>query len=58
MKLVPSLKTGNEVTQAFRLFLVPFGTGAYFFTRDCALSVAMPQALRLRLVTSGAEKIC
>ncbi|MCC5633587.1 hypothetical protein LC613_39780 [Nostoc sphaeroides CHAB 2801] len=25
MEYIPSLQTGNEVTQAFRLFLVPFG---------------------------------
>ncbi|MHC5914301.1 MAG: hypothetical protein ACYTXE_25650, partial [Nostoc sp.] len=28
LEYIPSLKTGNEVTQAFRLFLVPFGIGS------------------------------
>ncbi|MEH1766236.1 MAG: hypothetical protein V7L27_15735 [Nostoc sp.] len=29
LEYIPSLQTGNEVTQAFRLFLVPFGHGVW-----------------------------
>ncbi|WP_341528881.1 hypothetical protein WKK05_06040 [Nostoc sp. UHCC 0302] len=49
----------HNITAALKVYVVlpggeVGGRGQHFSTRGCALSAAMPQALRLRSVTEGA----
>ncbi|WP_335136323.1 hypothetical protein [Nostoc sp.] len=47
MELVPSLQTGNKVTQAFRLFLVPFDKGLNYKDNN-SMSVGLKKKVELK----------